>query len=58
MNKSAEKLLGYAVWEGGKWYVRHRYLRRLPSPRTIAFGGLGALTCGALVVLLARRSPS
>jgi hypothetical protein len=58
MNRSAEKLLGYAVWEGGKWYVRHRYLRRLPSRRAIALGGVGAITVGAVAATLARRSSS
>jgi len=56
MNKSAEKLLGFAVWEGGKWYVRHRYLRRLPSARVAALSGLAALTAGAVGVTLARRA--
>jgi hypothetical protein len=56
MNKSAEKLLGFAVWEGGKWYVRHRYLRRLPSVRVAALSGLAALTAGAVGVTLARRA--
>jgi hypothetical protein len=58
MNKSAEKLLGYAVWEGGKWYVRHRYLRRLPSARMSAITGLAALTAGAVAVTFARRALS
>jgi hypothetical protein len=58
MNRSAEKLLGYAVWEGGKWYVRHRYLRRLPSVRILAFSGLAALTVGTVGVTLARRALS
>jgi hypothetical protein len=56
MNKSAEKLLGFAVWEGGKWYVRHRYLRRLPSLRVAALSGLVVLTAGAVGVTLARRA--
>jgi len=56
MNKSAEKLLGFAVWEGGKWYVRHRYLRRLPSARVAALSGLAALTAEAVGVTLARRA--
>jgi hypothetical protein len=56
MNKSAEQLLGYAVWEGGKWYVRHRYLRRLPSARVAALGGLAALAAGVVGVGIARRA--
>jgi hypothetical protein len=58
MNRSAEKLLGYAVWEGGKWYVRHRYLRRLPTSRAVALGGLAALSAGIAGVTLARRALS
>ncbi len=58
MNRSAEKLLGYAVWEGGKWYVRHRYLRRLPSVRILALSGLAALAVGAGWVAFARRALS
>ena len=58
MNKSAEKLLGYAVWEGGKWYLRHRYLRRLPSARVSVITALTALTAGAVAVSFARRALS
>jgi len=58
MNRSAEKLLGYAVWEGGKWYVRHRYLRRLPSVRILALSGLAALAVGAVGVTFGRRALS
>ena len=50
--------MGYAVWEGGKWYVRHRYLRRLPSVRVAALSALAALTVGAVGVTLARRALS
>ncbi|MFI4994113.1 MAG: hypothetical protein ACHQCH_10940 [Solirubrobacterales bacterium] len=56
MNESAYKLLGYAVWHGGKWYVRRRYLSRLPSPRQAAFTGLVVLAAGAGAVTLARRA--
>jgi hypothetical protein len=56
MNRSAEKLLGYAVWEGGKWYVRHRYLRRLPSIRVLALSGLATVAVGVAGVTLARRA--
>jgi hypothetical protein len=52
MNGSAYKLLGYAVWRGGKWYVRRRYLSRLPSARAAALTGLAALAA----VTLARRA--
>jgi hypothetical protein len=52
VNGAAYKLLGFIVWNGGKWYLR----RRLPSPLKLLGGGLlagGALTAAAL---LARRA--
>jgi hypothetical protein len=41
------KLLGFAVWQGSKWYVR----RRLSGARTkVAIAGLGvAIVAGVLV---------
>ncbi|HEV2945363.1 MAG TPA: hypothetical protein VGX26_09640 [Solirubrobacteraceae bacterium] len=56
MNGSAYKLLGYAVWHGGKWYVQRRYLSRLPSSRQAALTGLAVLAAGAGAVTLARRA--
>jgi hypothetical protein len=58
MNGSAYKLLGYAVWHGGKWYVRRRYLDRLPSARRTAVTGLAALAATAAAVTFARRALS
>jgi hypothetical protein len=52
MNGSAYRLLGFAVWNGGKWYLR----RRLPSKKSLLLKGLagaGALTAAALI---ARRA--
>jgi len=43
------KVLGYVVWQGGKWYVR----RKLPeAPPKLALAGIAgaALAGGALVV--------
>jgi hypothetical protein len=54
MNGTAYKLLGFAVWHGGKWYLR----QRMPSPRSLllkGLGGAGALTVAALAV---RRATS
>jgi hypothetical protein len=56
MNGSVYKLLGYTVWHGGKWYVRRRYLDRLPSARAAAVTGLAALAAGAVAVTFARRA--
>jgi hypothetical protein len=58
MSGSAYKLLGHAVWHGGKWYVRRTYLRRLPSRRNAAVVGLAALIAGAAAVTFARRALS
>ncbi len=58
MNGSAYKLLGYAVWHGGKWYVRRQYLDRLPSARMAAVTGLAALAATAAAVTFARRALS
>jgi hypothetical protein len=52
MSDSGYKLLGYAVWRGGKWYLR----RRLPSARLMAAVGLGAVSALAAAALLARRA--
>ena len=44
------KLLGYAVWQGGKWYLRRRDV-----PRKAALAGLaGAVLAGGLVVAQRR----
>ncbi len=51
VNGAGYKLLGYAVWHGGKWYLR----RRLPPARTSAVAGIVACSALALAVLLARR---
>jgi hypothetical protein len=46
------KFLGYAVWQGAKWYLRGRLpgQSRKPSARTLAIVGAGgALLAGAVV---------
>jgi hypothetical protein len=50
INDNRYGLLGYVVWQGGKWYLR----RRLPSKRKLALTGavLGTLT---LAGVLAKR---
>jgi hypothetical protein len=47
-------LLGYAVWHGGKWYLR----RRLPSPRALVVSALaaGAGLAAAGVAIIRRAS--
>lgn len=51
MNANAYRLLGFAVWHGGKWYLR----RRVPSAKKLVLGGL--LGGGGLVAaaVLAKR---
>jgi hypothetical protein len=47
------KLLGFAVWQGGKWYVR----RRMSGVgRKLAIVGLGAAVVGG--VIAAQRAQS
>jgi hypothetical protein len=52
MNGNAYKLLGFAVWQGGKWYLR----RRLPSARRIVLTGLAAGAGLTAVAVLVRRA--
>ena len=57
MNATAYKILGFAVWQGGRWYLRRNYGRYVPSARTAgASAGLVAVAVGGLVLLGARRS--
>jgi hypothetical protein len=48
MSDTAYKALGFAVWKGGLWYLRHRYglARRV---------GTGLLVAVAVAVAAARR---
>jgi hypothetical protein len=48
----AYKLLGYAVWNGGKWYMRRRFGMRASRKAMV----LGVVGVGA--VALAARSKS
>ena len=47
------KVLGYAVWQGVKWYLRGRTagVSRKPSARTLAIAGAagGALIAGGVI---------
>ncbi|MCW3018452.1 MAG: hypothetical protein JWN10_760 [Solirubrobacterales bacterium] len=51
LNDTRYGLLGYVVWQGGKWYLR----RRMPSKRTLALAGAGALGTLTAGAALARR---
>ena len=47
------KVLGYAVWQGVKWYFRGKTVgaSRKPSARTLAIAGVtgGAMIAGAVI---------
>ncbi len=53
------KVLGFAVWQGGKWYVRRRFSGTTPK---VALAGAAALTIGSAAAVTAvaaqRRSHS
>ena len=40
------KLLGFAVWQGGKWYLRRRYAGTARKAALVALGGV--LVAGAV----------
>ncbi|WP_155892138.1 hypothetical protein [Conexibacter woesei] len=44
------KILGYAVWNGAKWYVKQRYGGGGSSTRRYVALGVLAVGVGALVV--------
>jgi hypothetical protein len=50
----AYKLLGYAVWNGGKWYVRRRF-GVLASRKAMA---LGVVAVGVLALAAKRKGSS
>jgi hypothetical protein len=54
VNGNGYKLLGYVVWQGGKWYLR----RRLPSARVFGAATFTVLAGGAAAALLVRRATS
>ncbi len=53
------KVLGFVVWQGGKWYVRRRFSGTAPR---LALVGVAALTIGSAAAVTAvaaqRRSHS
>lgn len=55
-SKMGYKLLGYIVWQGGKWYVRRRF-PNLGRNLVIA-GAAGALLAGAAVAVASQRGSS
>lgn len=57
MSRSGYQLLGFAVWHGGKWYLKRRYGWLVPSRRVAAAGIVGA-AIAAIIVADARRDAS
>jgi hypothetical protein len=49
------KLLGYAVWQGGKWYARRR-LAGVPHRAAIAVAAGGLMVAGGLAVAQRRAA--
>jgi hypothetical protein len=54
MNGTGYKLLGFAVWRGGKWYLR----KRIPSRRKLLVAAAGGASALAGATVLARRATS
>jgi hypothetical protein len=49
------KILGFAVWQGGKWYLR----RRMQGVgRKVAIGALAAAAVGGVVAVQRQQSSS
>jgi hypothetical protein len=54
LNRMGYKILGFAVWQGGKWYLRRRFEG---ASRKLAIAGLaGVLVAGAAVATQRARS--
>jgi hypothetical protein len=48
------RLLGMAVWKGGKLFVRRKYGSTARSPKVLAFLGTGVALAVAAAVFAAR----
>ena len=48
------KVLGFVVWQGGKWFAR-RKVNALISGRRLAAAGVVAVGIGGLAVAASRR---
>jgi hypothetical protein len=49
------KLLGIAVWKGGKYFLRRRYSTYVPMP---VIAGAAVALAGGIVLLVVRHSGS
>jgi hypothetical protein len=50
------KILGYAVWQGARWYVRRHYARLVPSRRVLAASAV--VSTVAVLAIVAQRNSS
>ena len=53
----AYKLLGIAVWKGGKWFLRRKYGAAM-APKPLLAGGLAVAAAGAVAGALKGREDS
>ncbi len=51
------KVLGFAVWHGGRWFVRRRYGHLVPS-RGVALAGLGGIVAVGIAAAALRSRPT
>ena len=51
INDNRYGLLGYVVWQGGKWYLR----KRVRSARKLAIGGVAVASTLTAAALAAKR---
>jgi hypothetical protein len=49
------KILGYVVWQGGKWYVRRRFRG---AQRKVVIAGLAGLLLAGAVAVQRQRDAS
>jgi len=47
------KILGFAVWQGGKWYLRRRFKG---APPKLAVGGLAGVVLAGVLFAAQRRA--
>lgn len=56
MSSTGYRVLGFAVWNGGKWYLRRTYRQRLRSARVPVVAGLVVIVSAAATVGAVRRA--
>jgi hypothetical protein len=52
------KLLGYVVWNGGKFMLRRRYGHLVPSRGAVIAGVAGVVAVGTVAAVLASKRSS